>query len=97
MRDCSSAINDGHAPPPGHPAAAPNGIDTDAPAYYSVAMAMGKRRRRAKQTSMWVATEDLPGVRSYISEPNRGRRNWKKDPGARDAVYRNRRRIRGAS
>jgi len=36
------------------------------------------------------------GVRSYISEPDRGRRNWKKDPKARDAVYRNRRRIRGA-
>jgi len=36
------------------------------------------------------------GVRSYISEPDRGRRNWKKDPGARDAVYRNRRRIRGS-
>jgi transposase len=36
------------------------------------------------------------GVRSYISEPDRGRRNWKDDPEARDAVYRNRRRIRGA-
>ena len=36
------------------------------------------------------------GVRSYISEPDRGRRNWKKKPDARDAVYRNRRRIRGA-
>ena len=36
------------------------------------------------------------GVRSYISEPDRGRRNWKKSPEARDAVYRNRRRIRGA-
>jgi transposase len=35
------------------------------------------------------------GVRAYISEPNRGRRNWKKHPEARDAVYRNRRRIRG--
>jgi hypothetical protein len=23
-------------------------------------MAMGKRRRRAKQSSMWVATQDLP-------------------------------------
>jgi hypothetical protein len=28
------------------------------------------------------------GVRSYISEPDRGRRNWKKNPKARDAVYR---------
>ena len=36
------------------------------------------------------------GVRSYISEPNRGRRNWKKNPAAQQAVYRNRRRIRGA-
>jgi transposase len=35
------------------------------------------------------------GVRSYISEPDRGRRNWTKNPAARDAVYRNRRRIRG--
>jgi transposase len=36
------------------------------------------------------------GVRSYISEPDRGRRNWTKAPAARDAVYRNRRRTRGA-
>lgn len=35
------------------------------------------------------------GVRSYISEPERGRRNWKDNPQARDAVHRNRRRIRG--
>jgi hypothetical protein len=33
------------------------------------------------------------GVRSYISEPDRGRRKWKKNPEARDVVYRNRRRI----
>lgn len=36
------------------------------------------------------------GVRSYISEPQRGRRNWKDNPEARDAVYRNRHRICGA-
>jgi hypothetical protein len=36
------------------------------------------------------------GVRSYISEPDRGRRTWKDTPEARNAVYRNRRRIRGA-
>ena len=42
-----------------------------------------------------VALEAV-GVRSYISEPDRGRRNWKDNPSARDAVYRNRRRIRGA-
>src|ERR1700694_5556201 len=36
------------------------------------------------------------GISSSVSVPDRGRRNWKKDPKARDAVYRNRRRIRGA-
>ena len=35
------------------------------------------------------------GLRSYISEPDRGRRNWNEKETARDAVYRNRRRIRG--
>ena len=35
-------------------------------------------------------------LRSYIAEPDRGRRNWTKQAVARDAVYANRRRIRGA-
>ena len=35
------------------------------------------------------------GVRSYIPEPDRGRRCWKDAPEARDAVYANRRRIGG--
>jgi transposase len=35
-------------------------------------------------------------LRTYIAEPDRGRRKWKKKPAARDAVYANRRRIRGA-
>src|SRR3954468_17028967 len=35
-------------------------------------------------------------LRTYIAEPDRGRRNWKKKADARDAVYANRRRIRGA-
>ena len=35
-------------------------------------------------------------VRSYGSEPDRGRRRWKGKTAARDAVYANRRRIRGA-
>ena len=35
-------------------------------------------------------------LRSYIAEPDRGRRNWTKKAVARDAVYANRRRIRGA-
>jgi transposase len=35
-------------------------------------------------------------MRTYISEPDRGRRHWKDHPEARAAVYGNRRRIRGA-
>jgi transposase len=34
-------------------------------------------------------------LRTYIAEPDRGRRRWTKNPTARDAVYANRRRIRG--
>jgi transposase len=35
-------------------------------------------------------------IRTYISEPDRGRRNWQGKEAARQAVYGNRRRIRGA-
>jgi transposase len=35
------------------------------------------------------------GIRTYISEPKRGRRNWTNKSVERDAVYANRRRIRG--
>ena len=35
------------------------------------------------------------GLRSYVSEPDRGRRKWKDDFDAQQAVYANRRRIRG--
>jgi transposase len=35
-------------------------------------------------------------IRSYVSEPDHGRRNWEDKPAERDAVYANRRRIRGA-
>ncbi len=36
------------------------------------------------------------GIRSYVSEPDRGRRNWKGKAAAQRAVYANRRRIRGS-
>ena len=36
------------------------------------------------------------GIRSYIAEPDRGRRDWSEEPKARAPVYGNRRRIRGA-
>src|SRR5713101_5009839 len=35
------------------------------------------------------------GIRSYIAEPDRGRRDWSKQPDAQAPVYRNRRRMRG--
>src|SRR5262245_5708576 len=35
------------------------------------------------------------GLRSYVSEPDRGRRKWKDNVDAQQAVYANRRRIRG--
>ena len=35
------------------------------------------------------------GIRTYIAEPTRRRRNWQDNHAARDAVYANRRRIRG--
>ena len=35
------------------------------------------------------------GIRSYVSEPRRGRRDWEGKATERDAVYANRRRIRG--
>jgi transposase len=39
---------------------------------------------------------DALGVRSYVAEPDRGRRHWSKEPAAQAPVYGNRRRIRGA-
>jgi transposase len=38
---------------------------------------------------------DAAGIRSYIAEPDRGRRDWSDEPDAQAPVYRNRRRIRG--
>jgi transposase len=35
------------------------------------------------------------GLRTYISEPKRGRRNWKNQEAAQEAVYANRRRVKG--
>ena len=42
-----------------------------------------------------VDLEALGLPRSYVSEPKRGKRRWRGDTQARDAVYGNRRRIRG--
>ena len=42
-----------------------------------------------------LVEHDQPGVRTYIAEPDRGRRQWEGKDAERDAVYANRRRIRG--
>jgi transposase len=47
----------------------------------------------SNETLTDLATLDL---RTYISEPDRGRRDWSDAPDAQRAVYANRRRIRGA-
>jgi transposase len=38
---------------------------------------------------------DTVGVRSYVAEPDRGRRDWSEEPEAQAPVYGNRRRMRG--
>src|ERR1700737_3509346 len=42
-----------------------------------------------------MRTLEAAAIRSYIAEPDRGRRDWSKEPEAQAPVYRNRRRIRG--
>jgi transposase len=43
-----------------------------------------------------VVDLEAVGIRSYIAEPDRGRRDWSTAPEAQAPVYANRRRIRGA-
>jgi transposase len=68
-------------------------IETVVPDSTGPAEVVGDKGYHSNQE---IVDLEAVGVRSYISEPDRGRRNWKKNPEARDAVYRNRRRIRGA-
>jgi transposase len=42
-----------------------------------------------------LAAREQVGIRTYISEPKRGRRNWQGKAAEKAAVYGNRRRIRG--
>ena len=57
-----------------------------------VAEVVGDKGYHSNETMVGCA--DL-GVRSYVSEPDRGRRKWKGKAAAKKAVYANRRRIRG--
>jgi transposase len=66
---------------------APDDVDLDAPA--EVVADKGYHSDAA------LLEIESGGLRSYISEPDRGRRKWKDDIGAQHAVYSNRRRTRG--
>ncbi len=66
---------------------APEGVDPDAPAEV-----VADKGYHSDATLLEIETG---GLRSYISEPDRGRRKWKDDIDAQLAVYSNRRRIRG--
>jgi transposase len=63
------------------------------PADHRLAEIVGDKGYHSNQTLTEFAEI---GLRSYISEPDRGRRNWKGKAVAKAAVYANRRRIRGA-
>jgi transposase len=67
-------------------------IETVAPDGEGVQEVVGDKGYHSNQS---LVDLEAVGVRSFISEPDRGRRTWKKNPEARDVVYRNRRRIRG--
>ena len=68
-------------------------VEAVLPAGGGMAEVVGDKGYHSNETM--VALADL-GLRSYVSEPDRGRRCWKGKPLARAAVYGNRRRIRGA-
>ena len=68
-------------------------IETVVPAGDGLEEVVGDKGYHSNQE---LVDLEAVGLRSYISEPDRGRRNWKGKAAARDAVYRNRRRIRGA-
>ena len=68
-------------------------VEAVLPADVHIAEIVGDKGYHSNQT----LTEFVDiGLRSYSSEPDRGRRHWKGKADARDAVYTNRRRIRGA-
>jgi len=64
-------------------------IEAVQPEAVGIQVAVGDKGYHSSQSLV-----DLEAVsaRSYVPEPDRGRRNWKKNPHARDAM--NRRRIR---
>ena len=74
--------------------AAAEQVEAVLPAGAGVAEVVGDKGYHSNATLVahWLRS----GVRSYVSEPARGRRCWRGNPAARAAVHANRRRIRGA-
>jgi transposase len=72
---------------------AADNVDTVQPDGDGVEEAVADKGYHSNQT---LVDLEAVGIRAYLSEPTRGRRNWRGKAEARDAVYRNRRRIRGA-
>ena len=72
--------------------AAAEQVEAVLPAGAGVAEVVGDKGYHSNATL--VALAEL-GIRSYVSEPARGRRCWRGNPAARAAVHANRRRIRG--
>ena len=66
-------------------------VEAVLPAGGGVAEVVADKGYHSNETM--VALSDL-GLGSYVSEPDRGRRRWRGQHAARDAVYANRRRIR---
>ncbi len=62
------------------------------PTPAAVAEVIADKGYHSNQTTIDL---DAVGVRSYIAEPDRGRRHWTNAPQAQQAVYGNRRRVRG--
>ena len=65
--------------------------DVDAP--QTLDEIIGDKGYHSNQTMVDL---DAVGIRSYVAEPARGRRDWSEEPEAQAPVYRNRQRIRGA-
>ncbi len=68
-------------------------VDAVQPTTTGIAELVLGKGYRSNQTLVTLAKL---GIRSYVSEPDRGRRNWRGKQVARDAGYGSRRRIRGA-
>ena len=65
---------------------------TDVPDPQALEEVIADKGYHSNQTMMDLAAVQ---IRSYIAEPDRGRRDWSEEPEAQAPVYRNRRRIRG--